>query len=292
LNDYPEPKKGGLKRGLMITLLAFVAGLGAMGWAITSWQPARELVMGPEQVEPEMRTVPAPVAPLPPRVAPAPGDDRIAELEARIDRLQSLGGGGGGASDRAEGLLIAFAARRAIDRGLALGYLEGALQQHFGGSQPRAVGMVISAARDPVTIDTLKDQLIALGPKLVSGSNETGLWTRIQDNLSSLIIVRRAGMPSSNPVQRLARAQAMVDAGRIDVALVEIARLPGAPAATGWMRDARRLAEAHKALDLLEASAIMQPGSATPKTLPPAAPKAKEVPPAPPTLKVPEDESI
>jgi hypothetical protein len=292
---------GGLKRTLIIVVLAFLGGLGVMGWAISKWSPARELVLG-EASSPRISSVPSgptgaqPNLVVPPEILQAePMRDRIAALESRIDRLQSLGGSGSGNSARAEGLLIAFAARRAIDRGLALGYLEGALQQYYGQNQPRAVGIVIASAHRPVTIDALKDGLIAIGPKLVSGTSEKGWWESFRESLGSLIIVRTAGMPSSTPAERLARAQRMVDAGRIDVALVEVARLPGAAHASVWMRDARRLVEAHRALDLLEAAAIIQPGKTNePRPLSPISPPAQVPPkldqPAQKELGVPEAE--
>jgi Mitochondrial inner membrane protein len=272
------PKSGGtIKRILIITTLAFLIGIGLMWWAVTRWTPARDLVLGQPQTEPAIPVAPAlGTANLPPAIrTPAPTiaanplEDRIEALESRVSGIGG-GGSGGAASSRAEGLLIAFAARRAIDRGLALGYIEAALQQQFGGSQPRAVGIIIATARQPVTLDALKDGLTEVGPQLINAGPDKGWGERIQDSLSSLIIIRKAGAPSANPVDRLARAQRMIDAGRVDTALAEVARLPGAAAGANWMKDARRLVEAHRALDVLEAAAIMQPGkSEAPKTLPP-----------------------
>ncbi len=278
-SDYsnPLPRTGSFKRTMILVLLAFLLGLGAMGWAATRWGPARDLLFGPPAPQPVTTAAPplaspdlqaaAPTVPL----ASEKVEERIAELESRLARV---GTAGGSASARAEGLLIAFAARRAIDRGLSLGYLEGALQEQFGMSQPRAVGVVIATARQPVTLDALKDELNIVGPKLVSRSPDKGWMESVRDSFSSLIIVRQAGSPPTNPVDRLARAQRMIDAGRVDVALTEVARLPGASAAATWMQSARRLVEAHRALDVLEASAIMQPGSnPVPKSLPPITPK-------------------
>lgn len=281
-SDYsnPTPRTGSFKRTMIIILLAFLVGLGVMGWAASRWGPARDLLFGPPAAQPALAAPPPALSPditaatptLPAPAAPSDKvEDRIAELESRLARVGTTGGG---ASARAEGLLIAFAARRAIDRGLSLGYLEGALQEQFGMSQPRAVGVVIAAARQPVTLDALKDELNLVGPKLVSRSPDKGWMESVRDSFSGLIIVRQAGTPPTNPVDRLARAQRMIDAGRVDVALTEVARLPGASGAATWMQSARRLVEAHRALDVLEASAIMQPGSnPVPKSLPPITPK-------------------
>lgn len=264
-----------LKRMVLLFAAAFLIGLGLMAWAVMRWAPARDLVVGQPQSVPataSRRALP------PPLVAPTVGvadqgmSARIAALE---DRIAKLGGvsENGATSARAEGLLIAFAARRAIDRGLSLGYLEGALQQQFGATQPRAVGIIIAAAQQPVTTDKLKTDLDALGPRLLRASPDKGWLESAREAMGSLIIVRKAGSVSTAPAERLARAGRMVEAGRVDVALTEVARLPGAANGAEWMRDARRLVEAHRALDLLEASAIMQPGTAaTPPPLPPATP--------------------
>ena len=85
-----------------------------------------------------------------------------------------------GNADRAEGLLVAFAARRALDRGVALGFLEALLRQRFGETQPRAVGMIILAARNPVTLQELQLGLQEAGPQLVGSPPGRGLVGRVQ----------------------------------------------------------------------------------------------------------------
>ncbi len=272
-----------LKRMVILFTIAVLIGLGLMAWAVMNWGPARRLIVGQPQTAPAIASrqaaQPAPLGAPPVSVADQTTSARIAALEDRIEKLGGIAGGGA-TSARAEGLLIAFAARRAIDRGLSLGYLEGALQQQFGTTQPRAVGIIIAAAQQPVTIDKLKTDLDALGPRLLRAGPEKSWLDSAREAIGGLIIIRKAGTVSTAPNDRLERAGRMVEADRVDVALTEIARLPGAANAADWMRDARRLVEAHRALDLLEASAIMQPGTATtPKPLPPIAP----APPAPAT---------
>ena len=53
-----------------------------------------------------------------------------------------------GSAGRADALLVAFAARRAIDRGVALGYLETLLVERFGPTHQRAVATIVTASRD------------------------------------------------------------------------------------------------------------------------------------------------
>ena len=89
---------------------------------------------------------------------------RVAALEQRLGQVGTESRAAVGNADRAEGLLVAFAARRALDRGVALGFLEALLRQRFGATQPRAVGMIILAARNPVTLQELQLGLQEVGP--------------------------------------------------------------------------------------------------------------------------------
>src|SRR3546814_8195783 len=83
---------------------------------------------------------------------------RVSELEDRIPRINVQAQAASGNAARAEGLLIAFAARRALDTGGPLGYIEGQLRLRFGRAQPRAVATIINAAREPVTLQDLQDR--------------------------------------------------------------------------------------------------------------------------------------
>jgi hypothetical protein len=204
--------------------------------------------------------------------------ERIAALEARVAQLSQAIATGSGSSTRAEGLLLAFAARRALDRGLALGFVEGQLSNHFGTRQPRAVAMIIAAARQPATLDALKSELDALSPRLVGNGPDEGWWDGISRSLSGLFIVRQADAPSTAPAERLARASNAIATGRVDQALAEVARLPNRDLAADWMAKAKRHVEAYRALDLLEAAAIVGPVEVAPPPsiiLPDPAPTAR-----------------
>src|SRR3546814_10207214 len=56
---------------------------------------------------------------------------RVAELEQRLSRITLQAESASGNASRAEGLLVAFAVRRALDRGLSLGYLDAQLRLRF-----------------------------------------------------------------------------------------------------------------------------------------------------------------
>ena len=64
-----------------------------------------------------------------------------------------------GSAGRADALVIAFAARRAVERGVALGYLEPLLVERFGADHQRAVATIVTASRSPVTQAQLIERL-------------------------------------------------------------------------------------------------------------------------------------
>jgi hypothetical protein len=263
------------RNAMIVALLAFVIGAAAVTWAFTRWEPARRLIapaVTPATVTTRpMTTAPAPVATLTSQPAPpltpeavAVTESRVSGLEARLAQIDAQAANASNNAARAEGLLIAFAARRAIDRGVGLGYLEGQLRERFATTQPRAVAAIISAAQAPVTVEALRQQLGVLVPALAGGGPDESWRSAIQRTMGSLFIVRKATTPSPAPDDRVARAVLALDGGQVDTALAEIARLPARDAATDWMAAARRYVEAHRALDILEAAALTAPRSATP----------------------------
>ena len=62
------------------------------------------------------------------------------------------------------------------------------------------------------------------------------------------------------PQARYERAVAELHNGRVDSALAETMRLPGAPRAGDWVAKARRYIVAHRALDEVESSALLTGG--------------------------------
>lgn len=287
--DQVERRPRRLRNALLIALLAFVIGAALVTWAFTQWEPARRLMaptMPARLAEPAMQTSPvAPVAtpgaqatsPLSPSLsaplsaeAVSVTESRVTGLEARLTQIDAQAAIASTNAARAEGLLIAFAARRAIDRGIGLGYLEGQLRTRFAETQPRAVGAIIAAAQAPVTLDALRQQLDVLAPSLAGGGPDESWGNAIRRAMGSLFIVRKATSPSPAPDDRVARALFALEGGQVDTALAEVARLPARAAATDWMTTARRYIEAHRALDILEAAALTAPRSVPPVTPSPA----------------------
>lgn len=260
---------------LLIPFAAFLLGLIAMGWLLSRWEPAaRYLGVGPEpapvqQAAPPRLTV-EPELPAEPSVAPVNAERlvidpeitrRVNRLEERLAALDEQSRAAVGNADRAEGLLVAFAARRALDRGVALGYLEALLRQRFGGTQPQAVATVLTAAREPVTLQDLQEGLKEVRPQLTGAGPEQGWWDALKAEISGMVTVRKQGTPSTMPAERLQRAERRLETGQVDVALAEVLRLPGHEEAAGWIADARRYVLARRALDTLETAALLEPRS-------------------------------
>jgi len=256
-------------------MLVLVIGIVGGGWAMTRLlpgsgpAPAIKVAPAPvpgSAVSPEESAAPA-ARPAEPAMVVAPVDSasalsvRVAELETRLSRITLEAASASGNATRAEGLLIAFAARRALDRGLSLGYLEAQLRLRFGDDQPNAVKTIIDTSRDPITLEQLRSELDALAPQLVgrNGESSGSLWTGFRRELSELFVVRPAGAPSPRASERIERARRYLGAGQVDKAIEEVQALPGAEAASEWLIDARRYHEARRALDLIETAAILEP---------------------------------
>lgn len=187
------------------------------------------------------------------RQAALSGD--LAALEARAAALSASAAAAGGQAARAEAMLTLVAARRALDKGMGLGGLDAQLQARLGQAQPRAVAIVRDAARQPVTLEELRQGLDAIGPLLATGVGQ-GWVDSIRQALRTLVILRRAGTPSPLPADHLDRARRLLDLGQVDAARAEVLQLPGARDAGNWLGAAHRYVLARQALDVLETAAL------------------------------------
>ena len=255
---------------ILLPLVAFIAGLAAMGWLLTRSEAAQRYLgiaqaPAPQQPAPRVQLVPAPVQQ--PQAAPPAGQPaadpqtvrRINLLEQRLAQMEAHSRTAVGNADRAEGLLVAFAARRALDRGVGLGYIEGLLRERFGATQPQAVATVLTAARQPVTLEDLQDGLQQASPQLKGAGPDQGWFEALKAELAGLVTVRKTGTPSTMPAERLRRATRRLETGQVDLALAEVLRLPGHEEAADWIQKARRYVMARRALDTLETAALLEP---------------------------------
>ncbi|HUQ12660.1 MAG TPA: hypothetical protein VM055_00095 [Novosphingobium sp.] len=247
-------------------VLALIGAL-VLGAALALWAANRVGWVNvdrakPVAAKPLARSTSAPAAQaaeLPAETAQAALGVRLAELEQRMTQLNLQAAAASGNAARAEGLLIAFAARRTIERGAPLGYLESQLKLRFGNAQPNAVETLVGASGKPVTLDVLAQGLHALEPALARAPSDADAWTRVRSEFAQLFVVRRVGTPSPAPARRLERARTYLETGRVEAAIGEVQRMPGAAAARDWLALAQRYVQAQRALDLIETAAILEP---------------------------------
>ena len=281
MSDYvptDRPRARGPRMGILLALvgLAFIAGLALMAYAAKTvpwfgFTHSTAAATTAQQKLSSSATGYIPSQPLGPDGEPqaaAPVDTavlatreatlaaQLAALEARTAAITTDANAAGGQATRAEGLMVAFAARRALDRGVGLGYLEEQLRLRFGQAQPRATTTLIQTARQPVTLEDLRQGLDTIAPAITASTGDGWLDT-IQHQIDSLVVLRKAGTPSPMPTDRLARARRLLEAGQVEAARAEVARLPGAAQAGNWMDAARRYVVARQALDVIENTALI-----------------------------------
>jgi len=250
MSDYPTTQSasaGGMKfkHFMLLLLVAFTGGGAATWWLADSFG-----ILAPSAHETaEAKNI----------ADPLPSAGITAQVQGQTVPVYVTDPAISGDAVRGEGLLLTFAVRRTLDNGASLGYLAEQLRLRFGATQPQAVANIISAAQAPVTIDKLQTELSGLAPVLVSGNLDNSAWGTVKGELSQLFVLRRDDGSTRTPEQRLIRAQAFVEAGNLSAAMLEVAAMPGAPAARSWMIRAKRYADARKALDRLEQMALIRP---------------------------------
>jgi len=251
---------------LLIAFSLILAGAAAAIWGLAHSQSAARFLgvsasaPAPQQpiIHPVIQAQPVQAAgTLNPAIA-----EQIGQLQARLQRVESESQQAQGSVGRADALLIAFAARRAIERGIALGYLEPLLVDRFGKDHPQAVATIVTSSRSPVRLAGLIASYQDLQPQLVGPPPNEGVWSGIKRGFSSLVTVHRSDRPSSQPQARYERALSHLMAGEVDAALAETMRMPGAPRVREWTNDARRYVASHRALDEIESAALV--GSSKP----------------------------
>lgn len=262
--ETPAPARGNtLTVALTAGLIAFLAGLAVMaaifrfgGWWSTGPAPVAD------PVRPALTAQPA----APPATDVATLAAREQALAARLDvidnRIQASDADARTAASyagRAEAMMLVFGARRAIERGQALGPIASELRARFGDVDARAVATVIRGANEPVTLEDLRLAFDQIAPRLSTGVPGESWWDALRREAATLVIVRKENAASPHPRARLARARRLLGQGHVEAALAEISRLPGAQGAESWMAAAGRYVETRSALDTLETAAIRGP---------------------------------
>jgi hypothetical protein len=269
-----QQSRSGRTRALLGTGVVLVVALAGLAWW-DGWQPSGLF---------SVKRSPAPVvvaaAPLPTPSASASEataaqarqavaqvqqvvqqqgglDSRVAAMEQRLTNLDMQLQAASGNAARTEGLLVAFAARRAVERGDPLGFLADQLQLRFGEAHPNSVRTIVDFSHEPVTLDQLVARLQGLEPALVKSPKDEGALSWLSREISGLFVIRRSTTPSPEPQRRVDRAQLFLESGRIAPAIAEVKNLPNAREAADWIADAERYAAARDALDMLEKTAIL-----------------------------------
>jgi hypothetical protein len=244
---------------LLIGLVLIIAGAAAAVWALGHYPRAARVVGIVPPPQPAALLTPKPIVtnPAAPQAALQATSPQIAELEARLARVENATQRAEGFAGRADALVVAFAARRAIDRGVALGYLEPLLVDRFGAQHQQAVATIITASRQPVRLNDLIADYETIGPDLRRGGPQESWWSGVKREFGSLVEIHRAERPAANPNARYNRAAQRLASGEVDQALAETMRLPGAAGAGVWVGKARRYIAAHRALDEIESAALL-----------------------------------
>lgn len=281
--DRPRvaPERSGMRGRTIAALLAGCLLAGAVGAAWLGW---RNGLIELDVSEGVQQLIAAPSATPTTTVAAvdtaaqaqlAGTSAKVAMLEQRLAELNTQAIAASANATHAESLLLAFAARRALERGQPLGWIETQLRVRFGATQGAAVDRVIAAGAAPVTLAQLSEQFELLAPTLVGGSPDEGTWDWFSRQVSGLFVVRHDDMPSPAPESRLVRTRAFLAGGKVEAAAAEVERMPGNAAAADWLAHARDYTAAERALDQLEATALM---SAQPMAAPSAAPTVEAGP--------------
>ena len=125
MNAQPRPGSSWSTR-LLIGFTLILVGAAATTWALARYDQAAQVLgiaPAPQRVRFAAPPTPAPATePASPAAAPRNAD--LTALEARLARVESATQRVEGSAGRADALLVAFAARRAIDRGVALAGVE------------------------------------------------------------------------------------------------------------------------------------------------------------------------
>ncbi|HWJ38770.1 MAG TPA: hypothetical protein VNR86_08435 [Sphingomicrobium sp.] len=249
---------------MLVGLVLILAGAGAAIWGLAHYHPAARFLGIAPSAPQALTPAPRPIENIPPRAAPTEGQPaeaaRITALEQRLTDVENATERAEGSAGRADALVVAFAARRAIDRGVALGYLENLLVERFGSQHQAAVATIITGSHQPVRLEDLVSEYERLGPELRRGGPQDSWWTGVRREFGSLIEVHRAERPATNPEARFNRALQRLSGGDVDQALAETMRLPGAGNAGDWIGKARRYVAVHRALDEVESAALLGGG--------------------------------
>lgn len=225
-----------------LSILAFAGGGLAIGWLSSSG------------LAPWEKSTPAgPAAPITvlPEPAPPPVNPMLASPVAP-QILQPIAD-----SARTEAMLVAMAARRAINAGAPLGDLGPRIETAFGQSQLQALARIKAAEKEGMTPAKLAAEFDSISSVLIREPEMS--WSRIRQEILTMFVLHTSDAPPPAADAQLRRARDLVLTGNVDSAIRLVAVMPGAANARDWLAKARRYVETQRALDSLENAALSMP---------------------------------
>ncbi|MBB4631555.1 COG4223 family protein [Sphingosinicella soli] len=255
-------------------------------------------------------TPPALNDPIPLALGTGPGSERLARLEARIEaldrgqaqastrldnisaelagfnvKIEQIGGNASrsiaaaaASAEKARGVLLVTAARRAAEQGQSLAVLAPALRRHFAAADAEAVERLLTASPETPTLAVLRRRFDEIRPQLSESAapeRTATLWEQFKSGVAGLVHIREKGTAAARNANdaRLADMATRISQGDVAGALLTLQRLPARTQqlARQWRISAQAYANTHGALQQLEASVLLE-DTDLPLTAPPNAP--------------------
>lgn len=186
-------------------------------------------------------------------------NERVNNIDDRLSRIDVQNQQTSNDAIRTESMLVAFAARRAVDRGAPLGYLKNELRLKFGKTNPNDVAAIITAGELPVRLSVLQNQLETATEILMTPDSDATAWEKFKKEISELFVIREAGSQQLQPNRQLARIKTALADRDVQTAIAEMKQMPGASKAQKWIDLANRYVQVQNALDSIEKTAIAMP---------------------------------
>ncbi len=268
----------------IFTLIAFIGGSVAAGWAITKYDlfQSNDIadnngIMSNEPLNIDSKAITVAPAPQPTannavavnqirnnstrQLDDSSMKQRVDSLDDRISRINVQAQQASGNANRTEAMLIAFAARRAIDSGSSLGYIADQLTFRFANTNQKDIDILIEASDNPIRLSALQNQIEQTSESLLSPNQDSNTWDTIKKEMSELFIIRKSGSPPPQPERRLERIKIALSSGDIKTAIAEMEYMPGAENTADWIASAKRYIRVQNALNAIERTAISIPSS-------------------------------
>jgi hypothetical protein len=182
-------------------------------------------------------------------------------------------------ASQAEAQLLVAKARQAIHAGEPLGTMGSRLQITFGQNQPQALATIANGVKQPISNAALLADFDAFSSELSAPVNTA--WDRMRYELATLFVLRSPNAKPTVSATRIDRIRKLIIAGDTAEAARLVRTMPGAVAATDWLAKAERAVAVHKALDILDESALATAAPIMAPTSTPVTPSATSAPPSP-----------